>query len=472
MFANTPLHALLPEMFIGSMACIILLVDLFLSESTRKITYFLTQLTLIAAFFLTICLWNHPQVAFNEHFVIDNMAVLLKLCVFGLTFAIFVYVYDYLIKHQINRGEYYLLSLFSVLGICVLISAHSLLTLYLGLELLSLPLYALVALAKQRTVSSEAAMKYFVMGALASGMLLYGISLVYGATGSLSMDVLSQALINQPSVGLLLMLGLVFMSIGVAFKFGAVPFHLWIPDVYQGASYAVVIFIATAPKLGAFGMLLRVFHELFAGLELQWQPLFGVMAVLSLLLGNIVAVVQTNIKRLLGYSAISHVGFIFLAIYAGQFSVGLYYVIVYALMTGAAFGVLALLSAQGVELEEINELRGLDKRHRWLALLMLLIMFSMAGIPPSIGFYAKLTVLNALVSSNDIFLAALALIMSVVGAYYYLRIVKVMYFDEPLNKEAIEMPVGAQVLLSGHALSTWVLGIFPGPLLSLCANLF
>lgn len=472
MFANTPLHALLPEMFIGSMACIILLVDLFLSEGTRKITYFLTQLTLIAAFFLTICLWNHPLVAFNEHFVIDNMAVLLKLCVFALTFAIFVYVYDYLIKHQINRGEYYLLSLFSVMGICVLISAHSLLTLYLGLELLSLPLYALVALAKQRTVSSEAAMKYFVMGALASGMLLYGISLVYGATGSLSMDVLSQALINQGSVDLLLMLGMVFMSIGVAFKFGAVPFHLWIPDVYQGASYAVVMFIATAPKLGAFGMLLRVFHEMFAGLEFQWQPLFGVMAVLSLLLGNIVAVVQTNIKRLLGYSAISHVGFIFLAIYAGQFSVGLYYVIVYALMTAAAFGVLALLSAQGVELEEINELRGLDKRHRWLAMLMLLVMFSMAGIPPSIGFYAKLTVLNALVSSNDLFLASFALLMSVVGAYYYLRIVKVMYFDEPLNKDAIEMPVGAQVILSGHALSTWVLGIFPGPLLSLCANLF
>jgi NADH-quinone oxidoreductase subunit N len=412
------------------------------------------------------------MVAFHEHFVTDNMAVLLKLFVFGITFAIYVYVYEYLIKHHINRGEYYLLSLFSVLGICVLISAHSLLTLYLGLELLSLPLYALVALAKQRNVSSEAAMKYFVMGALASGMLLYGISLVYGATGSLSMDVLSQALIEQQSIGLLLMLGLVFMSIGVAFKFGAVPFHLWIPDVYQGASLAVVLFISTAPKLGAFGMLLRIFHELFAGLDMQWQPIFGVMAVLSLLLGNIVAVVQTNIKRMLGYSAISHVGFIFLAIYAGHFSVGLYYVIVYALMTAAAFGILAVLSSQGVEVEEINELRGLDKRHRWLALMMLLVMFSLAGIPPSIGFYAKLTVLNVLVSGNDIFLASLALLMSVVGAYYYLRVVKVMYFDEPMNKDPLNIPMGAQVLLSGHALSTWVLGIFPGPLLTLCANLF
>lgn len=466
------LQILMPELFIGFMACVILLLDLYLSETQRKWTYILTQITLVGAGLLTLCLWNHPDVAMHDHVMIDNMAVILKLSAFVLSFMGFAYAYDYLVTHEINRGEYYILCLFSVLGICTLISAHSLLVLYLGLELLSLPLYALVALSKHRTVSSEAAMKYFVMGALASGMLLYGISLVYGATGSLSLDVLSQALIGPGSASLLLMLGMVFMSIGVAFKFGAVPFHMWIPDVYQGAANAVVLFIATAPKLAAFGMLLRIFHGLFLNLEPHWQPIFGVMAVLSLLLGNIVAVIQTHIKRLLGYSAIAHVGFIFLAIYAGQFSVGLYYVLIYALMTAAAFGVLTVLSSQGEELDDMTALRGLHKRHPLMALMMLLIMFSLAGIPPTVGFYAKLMVLNALLESHDILMAGFALLMSVVGAYYYLKVVKLMYFDEPLTKTPLAVPVGSQVLLGAHALSTWVLGLFPGPLLSLCANLF
>ncbi len=466
------LKAMLPEIFLATMTCVILVLDLYLSDRFRRVTYLLSQVTLVFAAVFAIALWDNHFVLMGGHFVSDKLAVVLKTSVFIVGFCIFTYVYDYLRERDIRISEYYILALFSMLGMSILISAGSLLTLYLGLELLSLPLYAMVAMIQRQNTASEAAMKYFVMGALASGMLLFGISLIYGSTGQIHLDALPVAINMAEQPDMLLLLGVVFVVIGIGFKFGAVPFHMWIPDVYQGSLSPIVLFVATAPKIAAFGMLSRFLWDMFGAAPETWQSFILIMAVLSLLLGNIAAIAQTNIKRLLGYSTIGHVGFIFLAIYAGNFAAGAFYVLAYALMTLAAFGILVVLSQRGIEIEDITDLAGLDKQHRWLAVMMLLVIFSLAGVPPSIGFYAKFVVLSALVDAHVAYLAVFGLVMSAIAAFYYLRVVKVMYFDEPTQTREITIPHGTNVLLSINTLATWVLGILPGGLMAICLLLY
>lgn len=460
-----------PEIMLATIACVVLLADLYLPETRKIWVYWLSQFALAVTALSVFHFWGEIGMFASGHFIADNLAVVLKIGVLLVSFVLFAYVEPYLARYNIPAGEFYILALFSILGMCVLISAGSLLTLYLGLELLSLPLYAMVAMMRQAEDSSEAAIKYFVMGALASGMLLFGMSLVYGATGSLTLDGLPINFVQSPT-NMLLVLGLVFMIIGIAFKFGAVPFHMWIPDVYTGTRNPIVLMIATAPKLAAFGMLTRILWDLFGGMSVDWQPYLFIMAVLSLILGNIVAIAQTNVKRMLGYSAIAHVGFIFLAVYVNDFAAAMFYVLTYSIMALAAFGVLTALSYTGKEVENISDLRGLDKQHRWAAFLLMLVMFSLAGIPPTVGFYAKLTVLGGLVGHGAYGLAGLALLTSVVAAYYYLRIVWVMYFEEPEHKQDYAIPQGTVALLSINALATWVLGIFPGALMALCLALF
>lgn len=463
---------ILPEIALLFMSCVVLLVDLYLPEERKYWVYILSQFSLALAALLALKLWGPVQLVMGKHFIIDGLSVILK--TFGCITAMFVfaYAYPYLKRFKINFGEYYTLALFSVLGLCVLVSSGTMLSLYLGLELLSLPLYAMVAMMRSCDTSSEAAMKYFVMGALASGMLLFGISLVYGATGSLTLDGLPIYFMHADRPSLVLMLGVVFMVIGVAFKFGAAPFHQWVPDVYSGTLNPVVLFIASVPKLAAFGMLVRILWDQFGAMPHAWADYLLIMAVLSLVIGNVAAIAQTNIKRMLAYSAIGHVGFIFLAGYINDFAAAMFYVISYVLMSLAAFGLLTALSFAGKEVENIADLRGLDKQHRWLALLVMLTFLSLAGIPPTIGFYAKLVVLGSLISRGAYILAGLALVTSVIAAFYYLRIIWVMYFEEPEQPIEICIPGSTRALLSINVLSIWALGIIPGGLMLLCLRLF
>ncbi len=462
---------ILPEIFVLIMACGILLLDVFLGGRYRKLVCALSLLTLIGAFVLTLNLWHAPeQLYFSGHFLSDYLALVLKLGAYVLTFFVFIYAFDYLKQMQLNVGEFYVLGLFSLLGIMVLASSGSLLTLYLGLELLSLPLYALVALSRDSKLASEAAMKYFVMGALASGMLLYGISLIYGMTGELGLlqvaqGVMGQGALPQTVVGL----GVVFLVVGIAFKLGAVPFHMWIPDVYSGATTAATLFIASSSKLAAFALAARLLFGVFADLFLEWQSMTLILAVLSLVVGNVVALVQTNFRRLLAYSTIGHMGFVFFAFAAGSLPAGLFYILVYGLMAVASFGIVILLNHAGHEIESIGDLEGLNKVHPWFAFLIMLLMFSLAGVPPLIGFYAKFIVLSALVDAGLIHFAIMGVILSVVGAFYYLRIVKTMYFDDAEdNTLVLKASSLMQYAFSLNGLALIILGIFPGLLLALC----
>jgi NADH-quinone oxidoreductase subunit N len=467
------LNAIVPEIFVLAMACGILLLDLFLQEKHRVVAYYLAQATLIGAFVLTLSLWNTELLGFSSHFLLDKLAITLKLGAYILTFFVFTYAYDYLKIHQIQLAEFYVLGLFSLLGVMVLSSAGSLLTVYLGLELLSLPLYAMVALLRESKLASEAAMKYFVMGALASGMLLYGISLIYGMTGELGLAQVAQSAIGM-SVMAQSMIGLaiVFIVVGFAFKLGAVPFHMWIPDIYTGATTATTLFIASSAKLAAFALGVRLLFDVFAAFFIEWQSLVLIMAILSLVIGNVVALVQTNLKRLLAYSTISHMGFVLLAFAAGSLSAGLFYILVYGLMAVASFGVIIALSHKGHEAEQISDLKGLNRSHPWYAFLIMLLMFSLAGVPPLVGFYAKLVVLRDLIASGLMAFAIIAVIMSVVGAFYYLRIVKTMYFDTSDHLPTVYAGKGTQIIFSVNGLALLLLGIFPGLLLNFCYQVF
>ena len=373
-------------------------------------------------------------------------------------------------------GDYYLLGLFSTLGMITLVSAHSLLTIYLGIELLSLPLYAMTAIRRTNVESSEAAMKYFVMGAIASGMLLYGISLLYGATGALDLHDIAIAVAKDWKLESgLLSFALVFIIAGVGFKIAAMPFHMWVPDVYQGAPTSVTLFIGTAPKIAAIGMALRILNLGLQDIAMQWQQLILVMALLSAGLGNLFAITQNNIKRLLAYSAISHMGYALfgiLAATASGYAAALYYVLVYSIMSASAFGIIILLSRAGVEIENVDDLKGLNKRSPWLAFMMMIVMLSMAGIPPAVGFFTKLLVLKALVSANMTWVAALGLIFAVVGAFYYLRIIKVMYFDDTEDRTPIVLSKTTKLIYSANCLSLLYLGIFPSALIAICMNAF
>ncbi len=455
-----------PEIILLITSCVVMFAHLFCGKAYEaRVTYVLAQAGLLAAFWAAIQTWQLSGPIMSGHVILSSFSALSKMAVFLTVVLVFAYSKSYFNHDSRRASEYYLLGLFSVMGMCVLISSGTMLSLYLGLELLSLPLYAMVAIVPSRDVGVEAAMKYFVMGALASGMLLFGMSLVYGSTGTLDLTTVTNQVSTSPHT--LLSIGLVFMVVGIAFKFGAVPFHAWLPDVYQGSAQPVVLFIASAPEIAAFGMLVRLLSDLFGQFAFEWQGFMLVMAILSLIVGNIVALVQKDIKRLLGYSAISHVGFIFLAVYANAFPEALYYIFAYVLMTAAAFGVLVVLSHVGADIQNIDDLKGLSKRNPWVAFLMLLVFFSLAGVPPTIGFYAKLSVLMALVNQGALVIAILGLLMSVVGVFYYLRIVKVMYFDEA-SEPSFAVPKAAGVLLSLNALATWLLGITPGLLMGLC----
>ncbi|MDQ2697054.1 MAG: NADH-quinone oxidoreductase subunit NuoN [Pseudomonadota bacterium] len=464
----------LPEIFVMTMGCLILVVDAFLDQRQRHITYGLTQLTLLGCVLITATTYaDGPVVSFHGHYVKDPLGDLLKLCIYLTTAAVFLYSRDYLRQRELFKGEYYVLGLFGVLGMMVMVSAHSFLSLYLGLELLSLSLYALVAFSRDSAVASEAAMKYFVLGALASGMLLYGISMVYGATGSLDIGEVSVRVAQQGDAGPVLVFGLVFLVVGLAFKLGAVPFHMWIPDVYQGAPTSVTLYIGTAPKLAAFALVMRILVDGLEALQADWQQMLIILAVLSIAAGNLIAVAQTNFKRLLAYSTISHVGFLLLGVLAGTpdgYSAATFYAITYVLMVMGSFAVLMALSRSGFEAENISDFRGLNDRDPWLAFIMLLLMASTAGIPLFVGFYAKFAVLMAVVHVGMVWLAVFGVVFSVIGAFYYLRVIKFMYFDRPEQTAPLAASLDSRVALSANGLLMVVLGVYPTLLMSLCLN--
>lgn len=467
----------LPEIFLTAMTCIVLLADLFIRQKTRLLTYALTQLTLIVTIFLVLRLQVVPRVViFHGSFIWDQVASLLKSTILLISVFVFVYSRDYIRERAIPQGEYYVLSLFAILGMLVLVSAYSFLTIFLGLELTTLPLYALVALRRDVSVGTEAAMKFFVMGAIASGMLLYGMSMLYGATRSLDVVAVTQAISVAPfPQQMMLVFGLVFVIAGIAFKFGAVPFHMWVPDVYQGAPTSVTLFIGTVPKLAAFGMAVRLLIDALPALTIEWHQVLVLIAVLSIALGNLVAIVQHNIKRMLSYSAIAHIGYMLLGLLAATtngFAAAMFYMIAYVIMSAGAFGVLVLLSKAGVEVEEVKDLRGLNTRNPWLAFMLLLVMFSMAGIPPSIGFFAKLGVLEALINIHMIWLAVFALLFAIIGAYYYLNVVKVMYFDEPETVTSVTISPITQLVITINGFLVLGVGVFPSALINVCRQAF
>ncbi|MEK6551271.1 MAG: NADH-quinone oxidoreductase subunit NuoN [Pseudomonadota bacterium] len=462
-----------PELFVFAGACLLLVIDVFLPASRRDVTYWLAQALLAGAIVVT---WQGldgaTAHAYHHMYVTDRLAELLKLVIYGLTMFAFAYSRDYLRARDMYRGEYFVLALFAVLGMMVMASAANFLTLYLGLELLSLSLYAMIALRRDSAEATEAAMKYFVLGAIASGVLLYGLSLVYGMTHSLDIATLRQALTAKPmGDNMVLILGLVFVLSAIAFKLGAVPFHMWVPDVYHGAPTSVTLFLGTAPKVAGFALVARLLLEGFEPLSASWQPILILMAVLSMGLGNLLAIAQTNIKRMLAYSSISHMGFFLLGVLSlgpNGYSSALFYMLVYAVMSLAGFGVILLMSRAGMEAENISDFKGLNQRSPWFAFLMLLVMFSMAGVPPLAGFYAKFLVIQAVVKSDMLWLAIVAVLFAVIGAYYYLRVIKVMYFDEPDDKSPVTGSGPFRVLLSINALA--LLAVMPvvGWVIELC----
>ncbi len=464
----------LPEIFVLGMACVLLLIDLFLKDRDRYLSYLLALFSLVLAAVLTIHGYSNERLTtFSDSYVADGMSHVLKLGVYSAVFVVFVYARDYLRDRDMFKGEFYVLGLFGMLGMMIMISAHSLLTIYLGLELLSLSLYAMVAMQRDSVRASEAAMKYFVLGAIASGMLLYGMSMIYGVTGTLTLDgIAARAGAADPT---LLAFGLVFLLAGAAFKLGAVPFHMWVPDVYHGAPTAVTLYIGSAPKIAAFAMLVRLLVDGLPELHAQWQGILIILAVLSMATGNIVAIAQTNLKRMLAYSTISHVGFLVLGILTGTqagFAASMFYALVYVLMALGGFGMIILLSRRGFEGDTLDDFKGLNRRSPWYAFMMLILMFSMAGVPPFLGFWAKLAVLGEVVAVGQIWLAVVGVVFSIIGAFYYLRIVKLMYFDEPASDEALECSADMRLLLSANALLVLGLGLFPGSLMAICASAF
>ena len=462
------------EVFLLAAICVVLLVDLALDDRRRWITYVLSIVSLAGA------AWASSQVgatgrtvALFGHYVSDPMGTVLKLVNYAVVAVVLLYSRDYLAKRGLFKGEYFVLALFAVLGINVMISAGSLLSMYLGIEILSLSLYALVAFDRDNGVAAESAMKYFVLGAIASGTLLYGISIVYGVTGTFQLDALGQGLAGASSKNIGLLLGLAFIVVGVAFKFGAVPFHMWIPDVYHGAPTAVTLFVGSAPKIASFALTMRVLAEGLGGMTDAWQDMVMVLSVLSMGLGNVIAIAQTNIKRMLAYSTISHVGFILLGFVAGTaegYEAAMFYTLTYVIMATGSFGVILLLSRKGFEADELADFRGLNQRSPWFAFVMLVLMFGTAGVPPMVGFWAKVQVISAVLNVGMTWLAVAAVFFSVIGAYYYLRVVKLMYFDAAEDKSPLEAAAGFRLVLSANALLVLALGIMPGWVLRVCES--
>ena len=470
------LHLIIPEVFVCAAAFGLLMVDLFLSPQRRGLTHFLALLVLVAAAVLTVRdLATGQSFAFAGFFVRDVAGDVLKLGIFGTTALVLVYAKPYLQDRDLFKGEFYALVLFAVLGMMLMVSAAGLVTLYLGLELLALSSYGLVGMDRDNKVASEAAMKYFILGSMASGLLLYGMSMVYGATGSLQFDEIyaASAVAGNDT---LLSLGVVFMLVGIAFKFGAAPFHMWLPDVYQGAPTAITAFIGSAPKLAYFGMAYRLLESGVGPLDADWRVMLAWLAAASLVVGNVIALAQVNFKRLLAYSTISHVGFLFVGLAnatAMGYAAAMFYALSYALMGAAAFAAIILLSRRGFEAERIADFRGLWKTHPGHALLVLFIMASLAGVPPFLGFWAKLVVIGAALDAGMTWLAVLSVVCAVLGAFYYLRIIRAMFFEEPEGDGAQVHPDShLRVAFALNAGALLVLGLFAQPLLGWCQAAF
>jgi NADH-quinone oxidoreductase subunit N len=477
----------LPELLLLLGACVLMIADLYVRDARRGASFLIAQVTLLAcASASAFVLWGAPGARlylFNGLFVADTLGHVLKLVSYVAVAAALVYSRQYLLDRALLRGEFLTLLLFALLGMMVMISANSFLTVYLGLELMSLCLYSMVALSRDSAVSTEAAMKYFVLGALASGLLLYGMSMIYGATGTLTLTEVARQVttLAAPQGGerSLLVFGLVFLVAGLAFKLGVVPFHMWIPDVYHGAPTAVTLVLGTAPKLAAFAMAIRLLVNGLLEMAVDWQQMLALLALLSMALGNITAIAQSNLKRMLAYSTIAHMGFMLLGLLSGvvagnrlnvvdAYASAMFYTIVYVVMSAGAFGMLLYLSRAGFECENLDDMKGLNRRSPWYAFVMLLLMFSLAGVPPTAGFYAKLAVLSAAVAAGQIWLAVAAVVLSLVGAFYYLRIVKLMYFDEPADASPVQGHPEMRTLLSANGLALLALGVFPQPLMAVC----
>jgi NADH-quinone oxidoreductase subunit N len=474
----------LPEAILLVGACVLMIADTFVKDERRAPTYWIAQGTLALCALASLFVLYHAGASkyylFNGLFVADFLSHLVKLVSYAAVSAALVYSRQWLIDRGLLRGEFFSLLLFSLLGMMILVSASSFLTLYLGLELMSLCLYALVALNRDSPLATEAAMKYFVLGALSSGLLLYGMSMIYGATGTLNIPEVAK------SVGALasrdhnfLVFGLVFVVAGTAFKIGVVPFHMWIPDVYHGAPTPVTLVIGSGPKLAAFVMAIRLLVNGLSDLAADWQQMLALLAILSIAVGNITAIAQSNLKRMLAYSAIANMGFMLLGLLSGMvggnwlnrndaYTAALFYMIIYTVMSVGAFGMLLLLSRAGFDCENLDDMRGLNRRSPWYAFLMMLLMLSLAGLPPTAGFYAKLAVFSAAVSAGHIWLAVAAVLLSLVGAYYYLRIVKLMYFDDPRDAAPVSPRLPSGVLMSANGLALLLFGILPQPLMALC----
>lgn len=474
----------LPEILLLIMAGTVLLIDAFSKSETRHATFLLSLASLVIVTAISVLQWNAgvSGSTFGGLFVVDSLAHFLKVVSYLAVIATLIYGRGYNEARDMTRngGELYSLTLFALLGQMVMISAGSMLTVYLGLELMSLALYALVAVRRDHLASTEAAMKYFVLGSMASGVLLYGMSMVYGATGSLDLSRIAEVIGSGDAERLPLVFGVVFIVTGLGFKLATAPFHMWSPDVYQGAPTSVTLIIAAAPKLAALAITLRMLIDGLHGLAIDWQPMLMVLAVLSLAIGNLTAIVQKNFKRLLAYSTISHMGFVLLGLLSGvvdgsseaaglAYGSSLFYMVIYVLTTLVTFGLIMLLSHRGFECENISDLAGLNRRNPVMAAMLMLSMFSLAGIPPLAGFYAKLAVLQAVIGAGYIWLAVFAVVMSLIGAFYYLRVVKVAYFDEPEGEVgALDNGVLTNGLMTVNGLLVILLGILPGGLMALC----
>jgi NADH-quinone oxidoreductase subunit N len=478
MFETPDLAPLATEIFILVMTIVVLVTDLFVTDEKRRLTYWLSQVTLIGAIYLTVVQYGAAeQVLYASTYIVDDMAIVLKIAIFSIGILTLLYSRPYINDRKILKGEYYMLMLFAILGSSILVSAYSFLTIYLGLELLSLSSYALVASYRDSKLASEAAIKYFVMGAMASGFLLYGMSLVYGTTGSIEVDVIAQAIAAAPENQLLFAMGLVFIVCGLAFKMGAVPFHMWIPDVYQGAPTSVTAFISSVPKIATYGMVMRLLTEALPGLSNHWEMMLIILSVLSMGLGNITAIVQSNIKRLLAYSAIAHMGYFLLGLIAGTpegYSASMFYILIYALTSVAGFGMIIFMSRAGYECDNLDDFKGLWQRSPWFALMMLMTIMSMAGVPPFVGFWPKLQVIMAVINADKglMWLAILAMIFSIIGAFVYLRIAKVIFFDKPEVDTPLEADMDMKIALSVNSLAMIGLGLFPTVILGYCIKVF
>jgi NADH-quinone oxidoreductase subunit N len=483
---NTNLIPVYPEIFLLIATSAILLIDMFLADAKRHVTYMLSIGVLFVCAALTVAGFDNPTAyTFSNMFVSDPMSSLLKIFSYIAIGVTMIYSRQYASDRGMLSGtlggEFYVLALFSLLGQMVMISGNNFLVIYLGLELMSLSLYALVALRRGHAVSTEAAMKYFILGALASGFLLYGISMLYGATGSLDLTEVAKATASGTANKTVLVFGVVFVVAGLAFKLGTAPFHMWVPDVYQGAPTAVTLLLGGAPKLAAFAITIRLLVEGLFPLALDWQQMLTVLAVLSIAVGNITAIVQTNLKRMLAYSTISQMAFMLLGMLSGvtngnvagaanAYSSAMFYAVTYVLTTLGTFGAIMLLARAGFEAENIDDFKGLNQRSPWFAFVMLILMFSLTGIPPTVGFYAKLAVLQAVLATGQVWLAVVAVLLSLIGAFYYLRVVKAMYFDDPVDTSKIIASKDMRVTLSINGVAVLLLGILPGPLMAACAT--